>query len=126
MAYNQDKIYEQTIEEIKRLKLVLMEDVITLLPCSKSTFYDFFPIESNKLNYIKKELNNNKVEIKAGLRKKMYDSNSPSDRIALYKLIGTEEEAHRLNGSSRKIDHTSGGKPIGSRLGWTDDDDEEE
>lgn len=96
MAYDRIKIYEQAIDLIEKKKLFFIEDIVTLLPCTKSTFYDFFQIDSNELNTIKDLLDKNKIEVKNGLRNKWYTSNNPLTQMALYKLIGTEEEYHRI------------------------------
>jgi len=96
MAYDRIKIYEQAQELIKTKKLFFIEDVITLLPISKQTFYEFFKVESNELDNIKELLDKNKIEVKNGLRNKWYNGNNPLTQMALYKLIGTEEEYHRI------------------------------
>jgi hypothetical protein len=96
MAYDRIKIYEQALNLIEKKKLFFIEDVVTLLPCTKSTFYDFFPIDSNELNTIKDGLEKNKIDVKNGLRNKWYNGNNPLTQMALYKLIGTEEEYHRI------------------------------
>jgi hypothetical protein len=96
MAYNRVKIYEQAIDLIEKKKLFFIEDVVTLLPISKPTFYEFFEVESNELNTIKEALEKNKIDIKNGLRNKWYMGNNPLTQMALYKLIGTEEEYHRI------------------------------
>jgi len=66
------------------------------LPISKQTFYEFFKVESNELDNIKELLDKNKIEVKNGLRNKWYNGNNPLTQMALYKLIGTEEEYHRI------------------------------
>jgi hypothetical protein len=43
MAYDKKKIYEQAEESIKKNNLFFIEDIVAFLPCSKPTFYDFFP-----------------------------------------------------------------------------------
>lgn len=96
MAYNRNKIYEDAKEVIEKKKLFFIEDVITLLPISKQTFYEFFKVDSNELDAIKELLDKNKIDIKNGLRNKWYMGNNPLTQMALYKLIGTEEEYHRI------------------------------
>lgn len=96
MAYNRSKIYEDAKEIIEKKKLFFIEDVITLLPISKQTFYEFFKVDSNELDTIKELLDKNKIDIKNGLRNKWYMGNNPLTQMALYKLIGTEEEYHRI------------------------------
>jgi hypothetical protein len=112
MAYDRIKIYEQALDLIEKKKLFFIEDVVTLLPCTKSTFYDFFPIDSNELNTIKEGLDKNKIEVKNGLRNKWYNGNNPLTQMALYKLIGTEEEYHRIASTKTENKNINIEKPI--------------
>jgi hypothetical protein len=110
--YNRVKIYEQAQELIKTKKLFFIEDVITLLPISKQTFYEFFKVESNELDTIKELLDKNKIEIKNGLRNKWFNGNNPLTQMALYKLIGTEEEYHRIASTKTENKNINIEKPI--------------
>jgi hypothetical protein len=112
MAYNKKKIFNQAKEAIEKNKLFFIEDIVAFLPCSRSTFYDFFPDKSDELDTLKELLEQNRVEIKVSMRSKWYKSENATLQLALMKLIGTDEEAHRLNGSSQKIDATTNGKDI--------------
>ena len=112
MAYDRIKIYEQALDLIEKKKLFFIEDVVTLLPCTKSTFYDFFQIDSNELNTIKEGLDKNKIEVKNGLRNKWYNGNNPLTQMALYKLIGTEEEYHRIASTKTENKNINIEKPI--------------
>ncbi len=105
MAYDREEIFKQAIRIIRDNSFVFfIEDVIGLLPLSKPTFYDFFPPDSNELNEIKELLFGNKVDQKIKLRKQMKNGKSP-EILALYKLIGTDEERKKL--SQSYIDHTT-------------------
>jgi hypothetical protein len=110
--YNRVKIYEQAQELIKTKKLFFIEDVITLLPISKQTFYEFFKVESNELDTIKELLDKNKIDVKNGLRNKWYNGNNPLTQMALYKLIGTEEEYHRIASTKTENKNINIEKPI--------------
>jgi hypothetical protein len=112
MAYNRIKIYEQALELIEKKKLFFIEDVVTLLPCDKTTFYRFFEVESNEYNTIKEALDKNKIDIKNGLRNKWYNGNNPLTQMALYKLIGTEEEYHRIASTKTENKNINIEKPI--------------
>ena len=96
MAYNRSKVYEEAKDLIEKKKLFFIEDVVTLLPIAKKTFYEWFPMDSDECNSIKELLDKNKIDIKNGLRNKWYMGNNPLTQMALYKLIGTEEEYHRI------------------------------
>ena len=110
MAYDKKKIYLQAEEAIKKHNLFFIEDIVAFLPCSKPTFYDFFPPNSNELNNLKEILDDNKVKTKSSIRAKLWKSSKASELLALYRLIATPEEHQKLNQSY--IDHTSKGKSI--------------
>ena len=112
MAYNKNKIFKQAKEVIQKNKLFFIEDIVAFLPITKQTFYVFFPLGSDELDELKELLDANRVEIKVSMRSKWYKSENATLQLALMKLIGTDEEAHRLNGSSQKIDATTNGKDI--------------
>ena len=110
MAYNKDKIYEQAKEVIVKNKLFFVEDIVAFLPCNKTTFYDFFPVESNELNELKELLETNRTELKVSMRSKWYKSNAPALQMALMKLIASPEELRKL--SMNFTDVTTGGEKI--------------
>lgn len=83
----------------KRTGFFFIQDIIDYLACGKTTFYAYFPEESNELNTLKDNLYKNRIHQKMHLRKKMSDSDSSTDTIALYKLIGNEEERKALSTS---------------------------
>jgi hypothetical protein len=96
MAYDKKKIFEQAKEAIDKYKLFFIEDVVAWLPCARSTFWEFFPDKSDEMDTLKDLLEKNKVEVKSALRSKWFKGNNPLTQMALYKLIGTEEEYHRI------------------------------
>lgn len=103
MAYDKNKIFEQAKDLIEKNKLFFVEDIVSLLPISKPTFYEYFQLDSNEFNTLKEMLDKNRVEIKSSMRSKWYKSDAPALQIALMKIISTDEEAHRLNGSKQEI-----------------------
>ena len=66
------------------------------MPCATSTFYDFFPANSEELEELKELLNQNRTELKVSMRSKWYKSNAPALQMALMKLICTDEERKKL------------------------------
>jgi hypothetical protein len=112
MAYDRIKIYNQALDLIEKKKLFFIEDVVTLLPISKQTFYDYFKVDSDELDTIKELLDKNKIEIKNGLRNKWYNGSNPLTQMALYKLIGTEEEYHRIASTKTENKNINIEKPI--------------
>ena len=110
MAYDKNKIFQQAKEAIIKNKLFFIEDIVAFLPCKKTTFYDFFPVDSNELNELKGLLETNRVELKVSMRSKWYKSNAPALQMALMKLIATPEELRKL--SMNHTDVTTNGKEI--------------
>lgn len=112
MAYDTIKLFEQAKKAIKENNLFFIEDIIAFIPCSKPTFYEHFPVDSNELNTLKELLEENKIKTKSGIRAKLWKSNKAAELLALYRLIATPEEHMKLNQSY--IDHTTKGKEIKS------------
>jgi hypothetical protein len=100
MAYDKSKIEKQAIEAITKNRLFFMEDVYPYLACSRSTFYN---LGLDKLDSIKDALAKERTKVKVGIRAKLYNDTSATGLIALYKLVGTQEEADRLNGRATNI-----------------------
>lgn len=97
MAFDRDKLYQQAETAIKENNLFFIEDVVAFIPCSKPTFYEHFPIDSNELNNLKDLLERNKIRTKTAIRAKLYKSPKASELLALYRLICTPEERKMLN-----------------------------
>lgn len=97
MAYDRKKIFEQAKEVIVKHKLFFIEDIVAFLPCDKTTFYKFFPPESNELNELKGLMETQRTELKVKMRSKWYNSNAPALQMALMKLIASPEELKRLS-----------------------------
>lgn len=96
MAYDKAKIFEQAKQVISEHNLFFIEDIVAWLPCDKTTFYRFFPIDCNKYNTLKRMLDANKIKTKSGIRAKLYKEKGTS-LIALYKMICTDEERRALS-----------------------------
>lgn len=112
MAYDKKKIFSQAKEAIKKYKLFFIEDVVAWLPVSRSTFWDWFPDKSDEMDTLKELLDKNKVEVKSALRSKWFKGNNPLTQMALYKLIGTEEEYHRIASTKTENKNINIEKPI--------------
>ena len=110
MAYDKGQIYKQAEEQVKANNLFYIEDIVAFLPISKTTFYEFYPAESDELNALKSLLEINKVKTKSSIRAKLYKSNKASELLALYRLIATPDEHQKLNQSY--VDHTTKGDKI--------------
>jgi len=97
MAYDRKKIFEQAKEMIIKHKLFFIDDIVSFLPCSKSSFYEFYPDGSDELDELKALLEVNRVTLKVSMRSKWYTSNAPALQMALMKLIATPEELRKLS-----------------------------
>lgn len=114
MAYDKKEIFETAKKKIVEHKLFFVEDIVAFLPCSKPTFYEFFPIDSNELNELKELLNTNRTELKVSMRSKWYKSNAPALQMALMKLIATPEELRKLSMNHQVTEEVE--KPIFKQL----------
>ena len=97
MSFDRDKLYQQAQTAITENNLFFIEDIVAFIPCSKPTFYEYFPIDSNELNNLKGLLEQNKIRTKSAIRAKLYKSPKASELLALYRLICTPEERKMLN-----------------------------
>ena len=97
MAYDRVKIFEQAKEMIVKHKLFFVDDIVAFLPCSKSSFYEFYPDGSDELDELKGLLEINRTTLKVSMRSKWYTSNAPALQMALMKLIATPEELKKLS-----------------------------
>ena len=105
MAYDTKELFEKAKDVIIKHKLFFIEDIVAFLPCSKPTFYEHFPIESNEINELKELLETNRTELKVSMRSKWYKSNAPALQMALMKLIATPEELRKLSMQHSEIEN---------------------
>lgn len=109
MAYKDGELYNRALAVFKERKPIFIEDVVALVGCSKTTFYQHVPIDSDEMNNIKQLLESNRVNMKMDLRGKMAEGKG-AEVIALYKILANEGELKALNG--QYIDHTTKGKSL--------------
>jgi hypothetical protein len=97
MAYDRKKIFKQAEEAIDKNNLFFIQDVVAYIDCSETTFYEFFPADSEEAETLKRKLGENKIKIKSGIRSKLYKGSKASELLALYRMICTDEERRSLN-----------------------------
>lgn len=102
MAYDKQELIDKALEVIEKHNLFFIDDVVSFLPCSRATFYNH---ELDKLDTIKDAIEKNRVSTKINMRNKWYNSDHPTLQVALMKIISSDDEAHRLNGSRQEIRH---------------------
>ena len=115
MAYNTADLKKKAIKIIKDNSMVFfIEDVVSMLPCSKPTFYEHFPNESNDYKEIFTYLESNRVTTKVKIREKLHKGERAAELLALYRLICSPEERQNLNQSY--IDHSTKGEKMNSQF----------
>ena len=110
MKYNKKEIFKEAKKLIEKNKLFFVEDLVSLLPIGKTSFYEYFKIGSNELNEIKKLLDNQKINLKVSMRSKWYKSDNATLQMGLMKLICTDEERKIL--STNYTDVTTKGNEV--------------
>jgi hypothetical protein len=96
MAFKKQDLINQSVEVIKQNDIIFIEELISYLPCSSKTFYNY---ELHNLQSIKEQIEKNRVMKKVELRAKWYKSENATLQIALYKLLATTEEYSKLTNS---------------------------
>lgn len=102
--------FEKAKKAIIEHKLIFIEDIIAMIAIAKSTFYDYFPLDSNESNDLRQMLDENRINTKVKMRAKWEESESAALQMGLYKLLSTEEELKRL--AMVYNDHTTGGDKL--------------
>lgn len=110
MAHDRKEKFKLAKEMIVKNKLFFLDDVFAFIGINKSTFYDWWPIDSNESNELKQMLETNRIEIKSSMRSKWYKSDAPALQMALMKLICTDDERKKL--SMTHTDVTTDGEKI--------------
>jgi len=121
--YDYEELLQMSKDAISKYMLTVTEDIIAFLPCCKKTFYNY---KLHEIHELKDLVNANKIKMKQGLKKKWYDEGSAAERIALYKLLGTQDERDALNGrveekEVKEVKVIVERKPIQSRDDITND-----
>ena len=103
-------IYKTKKYENEIVSVILKYNIMTI--CDIFAFYNgikssqFYNLVLEKSESIKKAIDNNKIKTKHSIKSTMFKSGNPTMLIALYKLIGTEDEVHRLNGTRMENKNT--------------------
>lgn len=98
MKGEEKKIYDLSIKAIEENRdIYFIKDLIAFLPCSRAHFYKLFPDGKDGLDNIKALLTDNKIKTKIEIKRKLRNGDKASELLALYKLIGDEDERKRLS-----------------------------
>jgi hypothetical protein len=104
MGYDTNELKERMLNAIEKYNLYTIESVAAFIGVSKGTLYDH---KLNESDHIKKAFWSVKEKMKAGLRAKWYKNDVPACQMALYKLLGSEDEYHRIAGTKQEIKQTT-------------------
>jgi len=100
MTYDKQDLIDKSLKAIKENNLTFITEVPPFIGIRTSTFYDK---EMEKTEEIKDAILENRLKTARSMKAKWYKSKNATLQVALMKLICTEEEAHRLNGSKREV-----------------------
>lgn len=125
MAYDKKKIYKQALEAAQDGKLINIKEIVARLPIHMSTYYEFFPNESEESETIKTILDENKTYRKAAMRTKWEKGKNATLQLAAYKLMADPEELEALQ--MNVVDHRSKGESINiAPISWVNTDEKTE
>ena len=109
---HEDKLKELEEKALKILKsnndIYFFCDLATELGYNRQYLYDI-GFSPDKNDILKTALDENKRNVKRGLRNKWYNNDNATTQAMLYKLIADEDELRRLNGSKIELTGAGGG-----------------
>lgn len=112
LAYPVEEIKPLALAAIKKHKLVVLDQVHKHLPCCRATFYSRGLAKDKD---IKEAINLNKVDEKTKIRSKLFRRGDTAGLIALYRLLGTEDELRRLSSYNNNNTQINNNQTIISR-----------
>lgn len=93
-----DELRDALIEYIRtHPNAIYIEDACNGLGMTSRTFRNYFHEGDESYGAIMQALDSNIITTKSCIRDKFFNSNMPASLIALYKLIGTQEEREALS-----------------------------
>jgi len=93
----------QALKVIAEKECIYLSEIFAYTDYSQKTFYNN---ELHRDEEILLALSKNKIDAKADLRKQWRTTTNATAQIALYKLLGTEEELERLNSQQSRNDNS--------------------
>ena len=97
----ENKYKEDILEAIDKNALFFFNDVFAYVSFTRQTAYNH---KLNEDEDIMHQLDKRKIETKHSMRSKWYKSQNPLLQLALYKIIGDEEEYYRIANAKQQID----------------------
>ena len=97
----ENKYKKDILEAIDKYRLFFFNDVFAYVSFTRQTAYNH---KLNEDEDILHELEKRKILTKNSMRSKWYNSQNPLLQLALYKIIGDEEEYYRIANAKQQID----------------------
>ncbi len=91
----------QIINIVNKQRLFFFSDIFAYTTFTRITAYNH---KLNEDEEILQLLDKHKIETKHSMRNKWYNSQNPLLQLALYKIIGDEEEYYRIANAKQQID----------------------
>ena len=108
MAHDKNKVEKEIIKIIEKEKIYNIKTIFAFYSTiTRATFYDW---DFDKIDTIKKALDDNKEKDKQNMLLKWVKSDNPTLQISAFKLLGDDEERKKLSQSYH--DHTTKGDQI--------------
>ena len=96
-----NKYKKDVLEAINKYRLFFFNDVFAYVSFTRQTAYNHNLNEDEEILHL---LDKHKIETKHSMRNKWYNSQNPLLQLALYKIIGDEEEYYRIANAKQQID----------------------
>lgn len=104
MANKKETYEKEIIKVIAANNIFVIKDIFAFYTGIKSS--QFYNLELEKSESIKKALDDNKIKTKQSLKNKWYKSDNPTLQIALFKTIADDEELQALSTNWQKNEHS--------------------
>lgn len=97
-AYDSKEVLIQTMLDIIKSNpdIIYFHEIFNKLPIVKRTYYKYVKESDPEHKLILEALDDNKMNMKAEIRKKLLNINNPTGLIALYKIIGDKDDREAL------------------------------
>lgn len=81
--------------------IIYFHEIFNKMPIVKRTYYLYVKESDPEHKLITEALNDNKLNMKAEIRKKLLNINNPTGLIALYKIIGDKDDREALSNNPK-------------------------
>lgn len=96
--WNTEKLLAKALDEIaKDDNILFIEDVVAACGVGKTTFYRYIPKDSDEYRQVWSKIQENRVEVKKDIRKRLRSSGKAAELLALYRMICTDDERRAIN-----------------------------